>query len=98
MTDELVLSKQGVAKTNPVAASTAVHIATCPSAERGMLKRSMCSLSPNSLAVGSMGSSGSLLYLWGGLLLAHVLHDLQKFSVSVDIPSQNQFSCNRLSV
>ena len=30
MTDVLVLSRHGRANTNPVAASTAVHIATCP--------------------------------------------------------------------
>ena len=98
MTEELVLSIQGVANTKPVAASTAVHMATWPSADRGMLKRSICNRSPNSLAVGSIGSRGSRLYLCGGLLLAHVLQDLQKLLVSSDMPSQNQFSCRRLRV
>ena len=41
MTDVLVLSKHGRANTNPVAASTAVHMATCPALDLGMLSRSM---------------------------------------------------------
>ena len=40
-TDELVLSLQGKANTNPVAASTAVQMATCPSLDLGMLSKSM---------------------------------------------------------
>ena len=41
MTDVLVLSKHGRANTNPVAASTAVQMATCPALDLGMLSRSM---------------------------------------------------------
>ena len=98
ITDELVLSRQGRANTNPVAASTAVHMATCPSLDLGILKRSMCMRSPNSFAVGDMDSKGSLVYLCGGFVLAHTSHDLQKFSVSLAIPGQYQCSCNLRSV
>ena len=61
MTDVLVLSKHGRANTNPVAASTAVHMATCPALDLGMLSRSICIRSPNSLAKGCIFSSGSLV-------------------------------------
>ena len=97
-TAELVLSLHGRANTKPVAASTAVQIATWPSLDRGMLSKSMWSLSPNSRAMGCIVSRGSLLYLWGGLVLAQRSQDLQKFSVSVVMPFQYQFSCRRLSV
>ena len=94
MTDVLVLSRHGRANTNPVAASTAVQMATCPALDLGMLSRSMWIRSPNSLAIGCIDSSGSLVYAWGGFVFAHVSHDLQKLSVSVAMPSQCQYSCN----
>ena len=98
MTDVFVLSKHGRANTNPVAASTAVHMATCPALDLGMLSRSMWMRSPNSLANGCIFSSGSFVYVWGGLVLAHVSQDLQKLSVSVAMPSQYQYSCSLRSV
>ena len=98
ITEALVLSGHGRAKTNPVAASTAVHIATWPALDLGMLRRSICIRSPNSFAVGCIVSNGTLVYLWGGLVLAHVSHDLQKLSVSVAMPSQYQYSCKRRRV
>ena len=39
MTDVLVLSRHGRVNTNSVAASTAVHIATCPALDLGILSR-----------------------------------------------------------
>ena len=98
ITEALVLSVHGRAKTNPVAASTAVHIATWPALDLGMLRRSIWIRSPDSFAVGCNVSNGTLVYLWGGLVLAHVSHDLQKLSVSVAMPSQYQYSCNRRKV
>ena len=44
----LVLSGHANAKTKPVAASTAVQIATFLSVEVGIDNKSMCTLSPNS--------------------------------------------------
>ena len=54
----LVLSGQAKAKTKPVAASTAVQIATFPSVDVGIDNKSMCNLSPNLKAVGFNRSSG----------------------------------------
>lgn len=48
MTVEFVLSSQPLAKTNYVAASTAVNIDSCPSTEVCMFRRSICNLLPNS--------------------------------------------------
>ena len=42
VTQRLVLSGQASAKTNPVAASTAVQIATFPFSEVGIDNKSMC--------------------------------------------------------
>ena len=70
-----VLSLMGDIITYPVAASTVVHIPTCPAAERGMFSKSICILSPNLRAVCESGCNGTFTFGLLGFALAQISQD-----------------------
>ena len=73
LTAWLLFVLTGLAIVKPVAASTSVHIATCPSDDLGMSTRSMCILSPMLFAEGVRGRRGALTCGLAGLALLQVI-------------------------